>query len=312
MGGTGLLEGQVALITGAGNGIGREVALQMAAEGASIVVNDLGTSTRGEGKDAGPAEAVVAEITRRGGKAVANTGSVTEWDAAAGMVQQAIESFGRIDIVVNNAGTVRFSPFEEMTLDDFDSLVKVHLYGSFHVARAAAGYFKDQNSGCYVHMTSTAGLIGNRGNANYASAKLGVAALSKSIAFDMARYGVTSNCIAPSAVSRMSQGVDDERRAKFGTNDYSVQLTSRQGAPEQVAPFVVFLASAPGRGISGQIFGVRGNEIYLYSQPRPVRTLHRNGGWTPTTLAEQLIPAWQSSLVPLETYQQVFSWPPVS
>lgn len=305
------LDGKVALITGAGNGIGKETALAFAAAGAKVVVNDYGTRIDGEGRDAGPAQSVVTEIKASGGEAVANTDSVTDRQAAAGMVQQALDTYGRIDIVVNNAGTVRFAPFDQMTFEDWDNLIQVHLYGSFLVARAAAPHFRDQGSGSYIHMSSAAGLVGNRGNANYASAKLGVAALSKAIAFDMAQYGIRSNCIAPSAVSRMTDAVDAKRRETFGQAAAMAPLRSRQGRVDQIVPMISYLASDLSKDVTGQIFGIRGNEIYLYSQPRPVRTLHRSDGWTPETLAGHMEKAWRTSFVPLETYQDVFCWDPV-
>ena len=305
-----LLEGKVAVITGAGNGIGRAAALEFARRGAKVVVNDLGAAISGKESDAAVAQLVADEITAVGGQAVANTGSVSDPATADEIVRLAIDSFGRIDVVVNNAGNVRFSPFDQMVLDDFDSLIKVHLYGSFLVARAAAPYFRDQGSGSYIHMSSAAGLVGNRGNANYSSAKLGIAALSKSIAFDMQDYGVRSNCIAPSAYSRMTDAVDAQRREKFAQNAAIVPLRDRQGRVEQVVPLVTYLASDLSKDVTGQIFGVRGSEIYLYSQPRPIRTLHRNGGWTPEALVN-MEKSWRSSFVPLETYQDVFSWDPV-
>jgi NAD(P)-dependent dehydrogenase (short-subunit alcohol dehydrogenase family) len=311
MASTGLLEGRTALITGAGNGIGREVALRMAAEGARVVVNDLGTAISGEGHDPGPAMRVVQEIRDAGGEAVAHTGSVTEWSAAQEMVQCALDSFGRLDIVVNNAGNVRFSPFDEMPLADWESVLHVHLFGSFHVARAAAPHFRAQRSGNYVHMSSAAGLIGNRGTGHYAAAKLGIVALSRAIAFDMGADGVRSNCIAPSAVSRMTDSVDLARRDVFKGTSPAAPLRQRQGRPEQVVPLVLFLASDLSKGVTGQVFGIRGKEVYLYNQPRPIRALHRDDGWTPERFAEHMVPAWRSAFMPLETYQEVFSWDPL-
>lgn len=305
-----LLDGKVAVITGAGNGIGKAAALELSNLGARIVVNDFGANISGIKSDAMVAEAVVEEIRNAGGEAVANTGSVAEPATADAIIRQAIDNFGRVDIVVNNAGNVRFSPFDQMSLEDFDSLIKVHLYGSFLVARAAAPHFRDQKSGAYIHMSSAAGLVGNRGNANYSSAKLGIAALSKSIAFDMQQYGVRSNCIAPSAYSRMTDAVDAKRRETFTENTQTVPLRDRQGRVEQVVPLVAYLASDLSKDVTGQIFGVRGSEIYLYSQPRPIRTLHRGGGWTPESLVD-MEKSWRSSFVPLETYQDVFSWDPV-
>lgn len=305
-----LLDGKVALVTGAGNGIGKAVALKFAKLGARIVVNDLGATISGKEEDTSVAASVADEIVAAGGEAVANSGSVADPHTAQAMVDLALGTFKRIDIVVNNAGNVRFCPFDQMSFDDFDSLIKVHLYGSFLVARAAAPYFRDQRSGSYIHMSSAAGLVGNRGNANYSSAKLGITALSKSIAFDMQQYGVRSNCIAPSAYSRMTDAVDQKRRETYAKNAEIVPLRNRQGNVDQIVPVVTYLASDLSTGVTGQIIGVRANEVYLYSQPRPLRTLHRQGGWTPESLVD-MEKSWRSSFVPLETYQDVFSWDPV-
>ena len=206
-----LLEGKVALVTGAGGGIGRDFALAMAAAGAKVLVNDLGTSVKGEGSDAGPAQKVVDEINAKGGSAAASTDSVAEWESANRIVQCALDAFGRIDVVVNNAGILRDRFFFNMSVEEWRAVIDVHLNGSFYVARAAAPYFKSQQSGgAYVHMTSTSGLIGNLGQANYSAAKLGIVGLSKSIALDMAKYNVRSNCIAPFAWSRMIGSIPTE------------------------------------------------------------------------------------------------------
>src|SRR5690349_24479968 len=176
-----MLEGKVVLVTGAGGGIGRDFALAMGAAGARVLVNDLGTSVKGEGADAGPAQKVVNEIRAAGGTAAASSDSVADWASANRIVQAALDNFGRIDAVVNNAGILRDRFFHKMSVDEWDSVIKVHLYGTYFVSRAAAVFFKEQASGAMVHMTSTSGLIGNFGQANYSAAKLGIAALSKSI-----------------------------------------------------------------------------------------------------------------------------------
>lgn len=304
--GQGMLDGKVVIVTGAGGGIGRQIALQAGAAGAAVVVNDIGGSVSGEGQDAGPAAAVVAEIEQAGGRAVANTDSVAEWTGAGAMVQAALDHFGRLDGVVNNAGILRDGIFHKMGPDDFEAVIRVHLFGAFNMSRAAAPYLREQGSGAYVHMTSTSGLIGNVGQANYAAAKLGVAGLSKSIALDMQRFGVRSNCISPFAWSRMIGSIPTDtaeqqaRVAKLKTMD-----------PGKVAPVAVWLLSDAAREVSGQIFAVRANEVFLMSQSRPVRSLHRAEGWTPETLAEQLMPAFSSSLCPLEVSADVFCWDPV-
>ena len=205
-----LLDGKVALITGGGRGVGRGIAIAMAEAGARVVVNDLGASLDGQQGEEQPAHEVVARIRELGGEAIVDGGSVADWTAASKMVQAAVDAFGRIDIVVNNAGILRDVMFHRMSEQEFDDVVAVHLKGSFNVSRAAAPHFKAQGSGAYVHMTSTSGLIGNFGQANYSAAKLGIAALSKSIALDMQKFGVRSNAVAPFAWTRMIDSIPAE------------------------------------------------------------------------------------------------------
>jgi len=208
------LEGKVAVVTGAGGGIGREIALALANEGVSIVVNDIGVSLTGEGGSESPAQETSGLITQKGGKAVISNETVSSWDSAQLIIKKAIDSFGKIDIVVNNAGILRDTIFHKMDPSDWENVINVHLNGSFYVSRAAAPYFREQNSGAFVHMTSTSGLIGNFGQANYSAAKLGIAGLSKSIALDMGRYNVRSNCIAPFAWSRMTNSIPSNTDAE--------------------------------------------------------------------------------------------------
>jgi NAD(P)-dependent dehydrogenase (short-subunit alcohol dehydrogenase family) len=300
------LEGKVALVTGAGGGIGRDFALAFAAAGASVVVNDIGTSVHGEGKDAGPAEKVAAEIRAAGGKAAHSTDSVAEWQSAARIVQCALDSFQRLDVVVNNAGILRDRFFFNMSVEEWRAVIDVHLNGSFFVSRAAAPHFKSQQSGCYVHMTSTSGLVGNLGQANYSAAKLGIVGLSKSIALDMQRYHVRSNCISPFAWSRMIGSIPTETEDQKARVE---KLKSMETA--KIAPLAVFLSSDEAKDVTGQIFAVRANEIFLMSQSRPVRSVHRAEGWTPETIAEHGMPALRGSFYPLERSQDVFDWDPV-
>jgi NAD(P)-dependent dehydrogenase (short-subunit alcohol dehydrogenase family) len=299
------LEGKVALVTGAGGGIGRDFALAMAAAGAKVVVNDLGTSVKGEGSDAGPAHKVVEEIMASGGNAIASADSVAEWPSANRIVQCALDSYKRIDVVVNNAGILRDRFFFNMSVEEWRAVVDVHLNGSFYVARAAAPYFKTQNSGAYVHMTSTSGLIGNLGQANYSAAKLGIVGLSKSIALDMAKYNVRSNCIAPFAWSRMIGSIPTETEDQKARVE---KLKSMETA--KIAPLAVFLSSDLSKEISGQIFCVRANELFLMSQSRPLKAVHRSKGWTPQAIADEALPAWRESLYKLDRSQDVFSWDP--
>ena len=306
MSATGMVEGQVVIVTGAGGGIGREIALAMAKAGARLVINDIGASVAGDGNDAGPAQRVVDEIRSAGGQAVANTDSVADPISAHGILKTALDAFGRIDTVVNNAGILRDRFFHKMAVDEWDAVLKVHLYGGFFVSRAAAPHFKEQGSGCYVHMTSTSGLIGNFGQANYAAAKLGLAALSKSIALDMAKFGVRSNCIAPFAWSRMIGSIPTETPEEQARVERLKQMT-----PAKIAPLAVALASEAGRDVSGQIFAVRNNEIFLMSQPRPERSVHRSEGWTPETIASHALPALKAAFYTLDRSGDVFTWDPV-
>jgi NAD(P)-dependent dehydrogenase (short-subunit alcohol dehydrogenase family) len=300
------LQGKTLLVTGAGRGIGRDIALLAAAEGAKVVVNDLGGAADGSGADAGPAQAVVKEIVESGGEAVESTASVADPDGAQSILQSALDAFGGIDCVVNNAGILRDKIFHRMTSEDFEQVISVHLLGSFYVARAAARHFREQESGTYVHFTSTSGLIGNVGQANYAAAKMGIVGLSKSIALDMQRFAVRSNCIAPFAWSRLIGTIPTETEAEKARVERVKQMT-----PQKIAPLAVFLASPLSDGISGQIFGVRMNEIFLFSQPRPIRSIHDSDGWTIDGLAERLGPALRGSFTPNERTGDVFSWDPV-
>jgi len=301
-----MMEDKVVVVTGAGGGIGRDIALAMAAAGAKVVVNDIGTSTTGEGTDTGPAQKVVDEIKAAGGQAVANTDSVSEANSANAIVRCAVDTFGRIDGIVNNAGILRDRFFHKMSLDEWDAVLKVHLYGSFYMSRAAANHFKEQESGALVHMTSTSGLIGNLGQANYSAAKLALTALSKSIALDMARFNVRSNCIAPFAWSRMIGSIPTD------TPEQQARVAKiQQMTPNKIAPLAVYLLSDAAREVNAQVFAVRNNEIFLMSQPRPLRSVHRSEGWTPEFIAEHGMPALKASFVPMDRSADVFSWDPV-
>src|SRR6266436_5447136 len=299
----GCLEGKVMLVTGAGRGIGRDIARLAAKEGAAVVVNDLGGSTEGEGADAGPAEAVAGEIRAANGRAFANTDSVVDPAGAERMVKTAVEQFGRIDCVVNNAGILRDRIFHRMSHVDWKMVIDVHLMGSFNVARAAAEHFRQQQSGSYVHFTSTSGLVGNFGQANYAAAKLGIVGLSKSIALDMNRFNVRSNCVSPFAWSRLIGTIPTETEAEKAR-----VAKIQQMGPEKIAPICAFLLSDAAKDVTGQIFAVRMNEIFLMSQSRPLRSVHRAEGWTPQTLAEHGIPALKSSFYKLDRSADVFNW----
>ena len=302
----GIMDGKVALVTGAGRGVGRGIALAFANAGAAVVINDLGVNLAGDSGESTPAHDVVKEITAAGGRAIANMDSVTSAKGAQAMVQMAIDTFGRIDAVVNNAGNLRDSLFHKMTEEEFDSVIGVHLKGSFNVSRAAASFFKTQASGAYIHMTSTSGLVGNFGQANYAAAKLGIVGLSKSIALDMQRFNVRSNAVAPFAWTRMIDSIPTNTPEQQKRVEGLKKLV-----PEKIAPFVVALASDAAVHVTGQIFGVRNNEIYLFSQPRPFRTAHTSEGWTPESVVDRVFPMFANDFYPLHRSADVFTWDPV-
>lgn len=301
-----LLDGKVALVTGGGRGVGRGICLALAEAGAKVVVNDLGATLDGQRETEQPANEVVRAIQAMGGEAIADGGSVADWNAAHQMVRTAVETFGRIDIVVNNAGILRDVMFHRMSEEEFDAVQAVHLKGSFNVSRAAATYFKEQGSGSYVHMTSTSALIGNFGQANYMAAKLGVMALSKSIAIDMQKFGVRSNAVAPFAWTRMVSSIPSDTPEQKKRVEGLMKLV-----PEKVAPFVVALCADEAKAVTGQVFGVRNNEIYLFSQPRPIRTAHRGEGWTPESVLETALPTMQNDFYPLDRSGDIFTWDPV-
>lgn len=303
----GVMEGKVVLVTGAARGVGRAVAVEMARAGAAVVVNDLGVSLSGHSEtDTQPALDVVREIEAAGGRAVANFGSVASWDDAHDMVAAALDNFGRIDAVVNNAGNLRDVLFHKMTEEEFDTVIGVHLKGSFNVSRAAAPHFKTQASGAYVHMVSTSGLVGNLGQANYSAAKLGIVALSKSIALDMERFNVRSNAVAPFAWTRMVSSIPTDTPEQQKRVEGLKKLV-----PEKVAALCVALCADAAAGVTGQIFGSRNNEIYLFSQPRPLRTAHTGDGWTPETIIDRVFPQFRNDFYPLHRSGDVFNWDPV-
>jgi len=292
----GVLDGKVVLVTGGGNGIGRDCALIAAREGAKVVVNDLGGGlSGGDEGSAGPAETVAQEIRAAGGEAVSNSESVTSMKACQGMLEQAMDSFGGLHAVINPAGILRDAMFHKMTEGDWDKVIEVHLRGTYNVCRATIEHFRAQEDGAYVLYTSTSGIIGNIGQTNYGAAKMGIAGLSRIIAMEGAAKHVRCNCIAPVAWTRMTQSVPvrDEaaaaRRAQMAQNI----------RPDQPARFSIALLADAARDVSGQIFGVSGENIILYSQPRAIETVGKAEGWTIDTILSEAIPKMSGKFYPL-------------
>lgn len=295
------LEGKVAIVTGAGRGIGRGEALLLAEQGARVVVNDFGGSAAGDGGDATPAEEVVAEIKKMGGEAVANYGNVANMDDGEAMVKQALDTFGRLDILVNNAGILRDRIIFNMTEAEWDSVVAVHLKGHFTATRFASMVFRQQRSGRIVNTGSESGM-GNLGQANYAAAKEGIIGLTRTLALDLGKYGVTANAIRPRAATRLTLSPEMEaarkKRAEVagsGEADNAAQdAISRidQMRPELVAPLVVMLCLDEAANVNGRDFIVGGNEISLVSLPKAEKTIIKEGGWD----LESLVQAFPSTL----------------
>lgn len=277
------LEGQVAIVTGAGRGIGRGEAMLLAQEGARVIVNDLGGSPAGTGADSSPADEVVAEIKAAGGEAIANYDSVETMEAGEKMVRQALDTWGRLDIVVNNAGILRDRMVFNMTEEEWDAVISVHLKGHFTISKPASLLFRQQRSGRLIGTGSSSGL-GNMGQANYAAAKEGIAGLFRTLARDLGRYGVTSNYIRPGAATRLTLSPEMEqarqRAAAAGMARGGGGSALNERHPDRIAPLVVWLCTEAAANVNGQDFGVGGNTISLYSQPTPVNTITRDGGWT--------------------------------
>lgn len=284
----GMMDGRVAICTGAGRGVGAEVAKMMAANGASVIVNDPGVSGEGAGGDQGPAETISAEIRAAGGKASSNFGSVTSFEDCLAMVQQALDDFGGLHALFTPAGILRDRMFHKMSPDDWQAVLDVHMNGHFNMTRAAINLFRDQEYGRIVMVSSTSGLLGNVGQANYGAAKMGIVGLSRIVAMENGRKNITSNVICPSADTRMTRSVPTPKDPAAAAQR---EERLRRSPADAIAPLCTYLASEQSAGVNGQIFHQRGGELSLYSQPRPIRMVHQNGGWTPETIAENAMPA---------------------
>ena len=285
------LKGKVAVVTGAGRGIGRAHALALAAEGAKVVVNDLGGAVDGTGADKSPADEVVAEIKKMGGEAVANYDSVSSMAGGENIIKTAIDTFGKIDILVNNAGVLRDRMIFNTTEEEWDTVISVHLKGHFTTTKFACIAFRQQRSGRIVNTASESGL-GSLGQANYSAAKEGIIGLTRTVARDMGKYGITCNAIRPRAATRMTVNPElqaamaKKAEAGMGSIGTSSGLTADEGGsipllgPEMVSPMVVYLCLDEAANINGCNFVVGGGEISLYSDPVPVRSIYKNGIWT--------------------------------
>ena len=302
-----IVSGKVAIVTGAARGIGRAIALGLAQEGAKVVVCDIGASLQGAGNDAGPAQQAVDEIKKAGGEAVVSTLSIAEPKNADAIVKVALDAFGRVDILVNNAGILRDTIFHKMSWSDWTDVLDVHLNGSFNLSRACAAHFREQNSGavCPHDVYLGAGRQFRPGQLHGGEVRH-----CGSVPRDCARHATLQGALELHRAIRLDFGMIDSIPATSEAEKKRV-AAFQQMTPEKIAPLVTYLASDRAEGITGQIFGVRNNEVFLFSQPRPVRTLHRSGGWTPQALDEQLKGAFGPSLTPLERSSDVFSWDPV-
>ena len=284
------LAGRSAIVTGAGRGIGRAIAELLAAEGAGVVVNDLGSAVDGTGTSTGVADEVAAAIRARGGNAVANHDSVTDFAAAERLIATAAKEFGAVDVLVNNAGILRDRMIFNMSEEEWDAVIAVHLKGTFNCTRHASRIMREQRRGSIISISSTSGVYGNSGQANYGAAKDGIAGLTRVAARDLGRYGITVNAVCPGAMTRMAATVPQTARERRTERGLSTGLGERtfplqNFGPENVAPFVVYLATDAARDINGQTFLVMAGLVALLGYPAPVRTIQRDHRWTPEEIA---------------------------
>ena len=281
-----LVQDKVAIVTGSGRGIGRGVALLLAEEGAKVVVVDPGVNVDGSGADHSLAEAVAAEIRQQGGEAAASTESVATMEGGERIIQTALDAFGKLDIVVTVAGILRDRMIFNMTEQEWDDVIAVHLKGTFSVVKNAAVLFRQQRSGRIITFSSTSGLYGNSGQANYGAAKDGIAGFTRVAARDLGRYGVTANAISPSAQTRMIGSVPDEARELRAARGISTGASvTLRGQGEDIAPMVVWLASDEAQHVNGHVFHVTEGLITMLNEPAPVKTIQKDGPWTVEEIA---------------------------
>ena len=301
------LKDRVAIVTGAGRGIGAGIAKLMAAEGAAVVVNDLGGSVDGEGADNSPAAETVREIEAAGGRAIANFDDVSDYDASEQIIRSALNEYGSLDILVNVAGILRDRMIFNMTEAEWDSVIAVHLKGTFNTSKYASIYWRQERKGHYrlINFTSVSGLSGAPGQPNYAAAKLGIVGLTYSCANALGRYGVTTNAISPGAATRMGDTIPpDRRRALSGAEAKAAEDRAREMAPENVAPPVIYLASEEADWINGQVIGASGYQVSLFNQPEAIRMIQGKEPWTVDDMFQRMPSTFRPAIDGTNFYQQ--------
>jgi NAD(P)-dependent dehydrogenase (short-subunit alcohol dehydrogenase family) len=297
----GICEGRVVIVTGAGRGIGREHVLELARQGARVVVNDLGGTTGGEGADATPAQEVAAEVRRLGGEAIVDGSDVADFEQSAALVSAAIAAFGRLDAVVNNAGILRDRMFANTSIEEWDAIMRVHLRGHFCVSRHACAHWRDRSkagekvSGRIVNTSSGAGLQGSVGQSNYAAAKAGIAALTLVQAVELARYGVTANAIAPSARTRLTETVFPDMMRKPDSGFDAMD-------PANIAPLVTWLCSEESGDVTGRVFEIEGGKISVADGWRAGPAIDRGGRWDPADVGDAVREIIEKSVPPQKVY----------
>ena len=301
-----MLDGKVAIVTGSGRGIGRAMAEVMAGYGAKLIVNDPGVAQTGEGGDKGPAEEVVDAIKAAGGEATPNFDSVTSFEGTTNMVNLALSTYGRLDIVVNNAGVLRDRMLHKMSPEDWQAVQDVHLGGHFNMCRAAINVFREQQSGRVINFTSTSGLIGNMGQTNYGAAKLGIVGFTRILAMESQSKNITVNAIAPFAWTRMTASIPVTDEASQARVDNIKKMK-----PEFIANLVVYLCSDKAGEVTGQVFGVRAGEIIIFGFPQPLRAVHHAGGWSPEEIGEKAMGALSPFFTPPQVTTDLFPYEPM-